>query len=150
MKRRIERTMEIDFPAVRRSSGLTDQSLSESACKIFVSIPFVSSNIIVHYVIFNFHDNDLAVEDRFPTRKACELIRLNAERSLHLQATHLSVAHRRHLSRATPRSKMSLEDEISVRRIKLSDDGLVLPLIKIFVNCLRHGSFPDIWKYLMT
>ena len=38
-------------------------------------------------------------------------------------------------------------DEISVRMIKLSDDALVLPLQTIFMNCLRRGIFPEIWKY---
>ena len=38
-------------------------------------------------------------------------------------------------------------DEISVRMIKLSDVALVLPLKKIFTNCLRRGLFPEIWKY---
>ena len=38
-------------------------------------------------------------------------------------------------------------DEISVRMIKLSDDALVLPLKTIFINCLRRGIFPEIWKY---
>ena len=38
-------------------------------------------------------------------------------------------------------------DEISVRMIKLSDDALVLPLKTIFINCLRRGLFPEIWKH---
>ena len=37
-------------------------------------------------------------------------------------------------------------DEISVRMIKMSDDALVLPLKTIFINCLRSGIFPEIWK----
>lgn len=38
-------------------------------------------------------------------------------------------------------------DEISVKMIKLSDISLVLPLKIIFINCLRRGLFPEIWKY---
>ena len=38
-------------------------------------------------------------------------------------------------------------DGISVRMIKLSDAALVVPLKIIFENCLRHGVFPEIWKY---
>ena len=38
-------------------------------------------------------------------------------------------------------------DEISVRMIKLSDAALIVPLKMIFSNCLRHGSFPEIWKH---
>ena len=38
-------------------------------------------------------------------------------------------------------------DEISVKIIKLSDVTLVLPFKTIFTNCLRHGLFPEIWKY---
>ena len=38
-------------------------------------------------------------------------------------------------------------DEISVRMIKLSDSALVTPIKIIFTNCLRHGLFPEIWKY---
>ena len=38
-------------------------------------------------------------------------------------------------------------DEISVRMIKLSDAALVVPLNIIFINCLRCGLFPQIWKY---
>ena len=34
-----------------------------------------------------------------------------------------------------------------MRMIKLSDVSLVLPLKIIFTNCLRHGLFPEIWKY---
>ena len=38
-------------------------------------------------------------------------------------------------------------DEISVRMIKLCDMALVIPLKIIFINCLRRGIFPDIWKH---
>ena len=38
-------------------------------------------------------------------------------------------------------------DAISVRMIKLSDVSLVLPLKITFTNCLRHGLFPEMWKY---
>ena len=38
-------------------------------------------------------------------------------------------------------------DEISVRMIKLCDMVLVTPLKIIFINCLRRGIFPDIWKH---
>ena len=38
-------------------------------------------------------------------------------------------------------------DEISVRMIKLSDAALIIPLNIIFMNCLRRGLFPEIWKY---
>ena len=38
-------------------------------------------------------------------------------------------------------------DEISVKMIKLSDAALIVPLKTIFSNCLRHGSFPEIWKH---
>ena len=31
--------------------------------------------------------------------------------------------------------------------IKLSDVALVVPLKIIFKHCLRHGLFPEIWKY---
>ena len=34
-----------------------------------------------------------------------------------------------------------------MRMIKLSDDAQVLPLKTIFMNCLRRGIFPEIWKY---
>ena len=34
-----------------------------------------------------------------------------------------------------------------MRMIKLSDDALVLPLKTIFINCLRRGLFPEIWKH---
>ena len=37
-------------------------------------------------------------------------------------------------------------DGISVRMIKLSDTALVTPLKIIFENCLRRGSFPEMWK----
>ena len=37
-------------------------------------------------------------------------------------------------------------DGISVRMITLSDTTLVTPLKVIFENCLRQGSFPEIWK----
>ena len=33
-----------------------------------------------------------------------------------------------------------------MRMIKLSDSALVLPLKKIFANCLRCGVFPSTWK----
>ena len=38
-------------------------------------------------------------------------------------------------------------DEISVRTPKLCDMTLVIPLKIIFINCLRRGIFPDIWKH---
>ena len=38
-------------------------------------------------------------------------------------------------------------DEISVRMIKLCDMALVIPLKIIFINCLRRGICPDIWKH---
>ena len=34
-----------------------------------------------------------------------------------------------------------------MRMIKLSDDALVLLPKTIFMNCLRRGIFPEIWKY---
>ena len=37
-------------------------------------------------------------------------------------------------------------DEISIRMIKLSDASLVTPLKIIFMNCLRKGIFPEVWK----
>ena len=37
-------------------------------------------------------------------------------------------------------------DEISVRMIKMCDNLLIIPLILIFQNCLRHGIFPETWK----
>ena len=37
-------------------------------------------------------------------------------------------------------------DGISIRMIKLSDASLVTPLKIIFMNCLRYGVFPEIWK----
>ena len=37
-------------------------------------------------------------------------------------------------------------DEISVRMIKLSDAALVTPLKIIFINCLKCGVFPEVWK----
>ena len=38
-------------------------------------------------------------------------------------------------------------DEMSVKMIKLSDAALIVPLKTIFSYCLRHGSFPEIWKH---
>ena len=38
-------------------------------------------------------------------------------------------------------------DEIPVRVIKICDDSLIIPLKLIFINCLRHGIFPGIWKH---
>ena len=37
-------------------------------------------------------------------------------------------------------------DEIPVRVIKMCDDRLTIPLKLTFMNCLRHGIFPEIWK----
>ena len=37
-------------------------------------------------------------------------------------------------------------DEISIRMIKLSDASLVTPLKIIFMNCLKRGIFPEVWK----
>lgn len=37
-------------------------------------------------------------------------------------------------------------DEISIRMITLSDASLVTPLKIIFMNCLRKGIFPEVWK----
>ena len=37
-------------------------------------------------------------------------------------------------------------DDISIRMIKLCDKSLLLPLRKIFENCLKQGIFPEIWK----
>ena len=34
-----------------------------------------------------------------------------------------------------------------MRMINLSDDALVFPLKTIFINCLRRGIFPEVWKY---
>ena len=38
-------------------------------------------------------------------------------------------------------------DEISMRKIKVSDIALVLPPRILFANCVRRGLFPAIWKY---
>ena len=38
-------------------------------------------------------------------------------------------------------------EEISVRMIEISEAALVIPLKIIFINCLRCGLFPEIWKY---
>ena len=38
-------------------------------------------------------------------------------------------------------------DEISVRKIKLSDAALVAPLKIIFTNCPGSGIFPQIWNH---
>ncbi len=38
-------------------------------------------------------------------------------------------------------------DEISARMIKMCDIALVIPLKIIFMNCLRRGVFPEIWKH---
>ena len=37
-------------------------------------------------------------------------------------------------------------DELSVRLIKMCDGSLIIPLKLIFENCLRRGTFPEIWK----
>ena len=37
-------------------------------------------------------------------------------------------------------------DDISTRMIKISDASLLTPLKMIFVNCLRHSVFPEIWR----
>ena len=37
-------------------------------------------------------------------------------------------------------------DEIPVRVIKMCDNSLTIPVKLIFMNCLRRGIFPEIWK----
>ena len=37
-------------------------------------------------------------------------------------------------------------DMISIRMLKMSDDAIIEPLLKIFKNCLKCGIFPDDWK----
>ena len=44
-------------------------------------------------------------------------------------------------------SKAHRWDEIPVRVIKICDDSLIIPLTLIFINCLHHGIFPEIWKH---
>ena len=51
------------------------------------------------------------------------------------------------ITRSLNPNKAHVWDEISVWMIKLSDVSSVLPLIIIFTNCLRHGLFPEIWKF---
>ena len=43
-------------------------------------------------------------------------------------------------------SKAHRWDEIPARVIKICDDSLIIPLKSIFMNCLRHGIFPETWK----
>ena len=48
--------------------------------------------------------------------------------------------------RSLNRNKAHGWDEISIRMIKLSDTSLVTPLKIIFMNCLKKGIFPEVWK----
>ena len=40
-------------------------------------------------------------------------------------------------------------DDISVRMVKICDDGINKPLSIIYKNCIKTGIYPNTWKFLM-